>query len=299
MKVFKPMMIMAVLAVGVVDCLYLISGNGSGVTEAATKNKSKAKKSTELSSSLNNYYSTLETTINDLTENLSGDIAVTYLDLATGEMVSVNGSEDFVAASTTKVPLVMLISEKVASGELSWDQEVTYSEDDYESGTGTIQNNIQASYTVEELTTLAITVSDNIAKNMLYGLLGGYEAGVKEWYEEYLEVADDDGENEISSDDMAQILQILYENEENLSGYTKLIKNMQNTIFSERLETSTTSGSVAHKIGTNETYIHDVGIFSGEHPYVLTVYSNQVSDAEALISELSDAVWAQNQSYPS
>lgn len=243
------------------------------------------------------FYQTIQTTLENQTQQIDGEIAVTYLDLATGQETSINGEQTFVAASTTKVPLVMLISDQVATGNLSWEQEIPYQESFFESGTGTIQNAIQPTYTVGELAELAITVSDNIAKNMLYDLVGGYETGVKDWYVTYLKRLSN-GENTISSGDMAKILAVLHAHAADNQGYQKLLENMQQTIFNERLATANTVNQVAHKIGTNDTYVHDVGIFYGEHPYVLTVYTNQVTDAEMVISTISDAVWQTQMNYP-
>lgn len=243
------------------------------------------------------FYQTIQTTLENQTQQIDGEIAVTYLDLATGQETSINGEQTFVAASTTKVPLVMLISDQVAAGNLSWEQEIPYQESFFESGTGTIQNAIQPTYTVGELAELAITVSDNIAKNMLYDLVGGYETGVKEWYVTYLKRLSN-GENTISSADMAKILAVLNAHAADNQGYQKLLEDMQQTIFNERLSTVNTVNQVAHKIGTNDTYVHDVGIFYGEHPYVLTVYTNQVTDAEMVISTISDAVWQTQMNYP-
>ncbi|MBV7392211.1 serine hydrolase [Enterococcus alishanensis] len=243
------------------------------------------------------FYQTMQTTLENQAQQIDGEIAVTYLDLATGQETSINGEQTFVAASTTKVPLVMLISDQIAAGNLSWEQEIPYQEAFFESGTGTIQNDIQPAYTVEELTELVITVSDNIAKNMLYDLVGGYETGVKDWYVTYLKRLSN-GENTISSADMAKLLAILNAHAADNQGYQNLIKDMQQTIFNERLATENTVNQVAHKIGTNDTYVHDVGIFYGEHPYILTVYTNQVTDAEMVISTISDAVWQTQMNYP-
>ncbi|MGM0238197.1 serine hydrolase [Enterococcus sp. AZ103] len=243
------------------------------------------------------FYQTMQTTLENQAQQIDGEIAVTYLDLATGQETSINGEQTFVAASTTKVPLVMLISDQIAAGNLSWEQEIPYQEAFFESGTGTIQNDIQPDYTVEELTELVITVSDNIAKNMLYDLVGGYETGVKDWYVTYLKRLSN-GENTISSANMAKLLAILNAHAADNQGYQNLIKDMQQTIFNERLATENTVNQVAHKIGTNDTYVHDVGIFYGEHPYILTVYTNQVTDAEMVISTISDAVWQTQMNYP-
>lgn len=253
---------------------------------------------TETAIDLANYYDVIETSIRSITGELKGKVGITYLDLATNETVSIDGDQLFVGASTTKVPLVMLISDKVATGALSWDQKVTYNEADYETGTGTIQTDIKDSYKLSELTDLAITVSDNIAKNMLYSVLGGNEEGIREFYGTYL-YKTSDGENQITSEDAAQILATLYWGSENNEGYQALIDDMKHTIFKERLETEKTTGAVAHKIGSNDKNYHDIGIFYHQHPYILTVYTDDVDEAAGVISDVSNTVWQlQTNNYP-
>lgn len=254
---------------------------------------------TETTIELADYYATLKEALKQEVAGLSGEIGITYLDLTTNETVSLNGDRLFLGASTTKVPLVMLISDKVDAGALSWDQKVTYNEADYERGTGTILEDIQESYKLSELTELAITVSDNIAKNMLYSLLDGNKEGIREIYGTYL-FESSNGENQMTSDDAAQILSALYKGSKNNANYQALIDDMKHTVFNNRLETALTTGAVAHKIGSIDENCHDIGIFYHQHPYVLTVYTNEVDDAAQVIAKLSDTVWKlQTSKYPS
>lgn len=246
------------------------------------------------------FYQQLKEILTNTAADIEGEIGITYLDLSTNSKISVNGSQEFVGASTTKVPLVMLISDQVVAGNLQWAQSLTYQENDFETGTGSIQNDIQEKYSIAQLAEVAITNSDNIAKNMLYDALGGSEAGINQWYQTYLGKSGN-SENLISSDDAATILAYLYQNQSTNAGYQTLIKNMTNTIYDDRLVTDTTSGKVAHKIGSNESYQHDIGIFFNDHPYILTIYTNtdDIDAARDLISSLSDTVWNLTESeYP-
>lgn len=253
----------------------------------------------QLSGALLMYYGKMQAQLKNIADDSSGEIGITYLDLATGQNVSINGNQLFYGASTTKVPLVMLISDKVAAGELSWNQQVKYDKKYYEEGTGTLQGNLKASYKLSDLATLSITVSDNIAKNMLYSLLGGNEAGIKQIYSTYLGKESQTGKNEISSSDAAAILEQLYNQSSENKDYQTLLNNMQRTVFHKRLETRGTAGHLAHKIGTYEDEVHDTGIFYNAHPYVLTVYTNKLKNAENVIAQISDEVWdLQSNAYP-
>lgn len=261
--------------------------------------KAEPLKKQEINSDLMLFYGQLEAQLKSEAVSLDGDIAITYLDLKTGQKVSINGSQVFHGASTTKVPLVMLISDKVRAGELSWNQQVKYDKKFFESGTGKIQEDIKSSYSLADLAQQSITTSDNIAKNMLYSLLGGNEAGMKQIYSTYLHAESTKGENEITSEKMALILEFLYDQREVKPEYQQLLNNMKNTVFHDRLETAATAGKVAHKIGTYEEEVDDVGVFFHEHPYVLTIYTSKLDDAEKVISKFSDKVWnIQTSDYP-
>ncbi|MDH6363566.1 beta-lactamase class A [Enterococcus sp. PF1-24] len=252
-----------------------------------------------ITADLSQYYVNLSKQLKEVTKGISGDFALVYMDLATGQKVAINGDKQFHGASTTKVPLVMLISDKVAAGELSWQQEIAYEKADYEEGTGTLINDLQPQYKLADLAELTITVSDNVAKNMLYRQLGGQPKGVQEIYATYLGKIVKKGENKISANDAVDILEILYEGSAERKDYQQLIDNMKNTVYKERLETAATTTKVAHKIGTYEANVHDIGIFYGKKPYILTVYTNNVEDAKSIITKVSDKVWQfQEEQYP-
>ena len=46
---------------------------------------------------------------------------------------------------------------------------------------------------------------------------------------------------------------------------------MKQSVFHERMETPTTQGKVAHKIGSYDEFIHDMGILETPHPFALAI----------------------------
>lgn len=227
-----------------------------------------------------------------LFDETEGNASYMFIDLTTNATSYYRPNAEYFAASTIKVPIVMMLTDKVASGDLSWTQKVAYTEEDYEEGTGILQNDLQDEYTVKELAEVAITQSDNIAKNMLERLLGGREAVRDYIWQQYLNQNNQTDENVITAKQAATILDYLYQHEEK---YADLVKHMQETVFHERLETTLTKDHLAHKIGSSESYIHDIGLFLTDQPYALVVYTDGVGDAEDFISTVSDIVWkAQN-----
>lgn len=257
--------------------------------------------SDEESPELTAFYHKIEQTMTATVKSFNGDVGVTYVDLATGKQLSVNGTKEFYSASTIKVPLAMMIADKVQAGNLKWDDQLTFNEkEDYEDGTGIIINNIQPSYSLRTLQEYSITYSDNIAKNMLYDTFGGDVAAKKALYAHFLQKETDWDDAKFTSEDAAKILKILFEEKSSNQEYQTIYNYMKNTVFHERMETPTTSGKVAHKIGSYAGFLHDIGILETEHPFILTVFTNGETDAGIpFISTLTDQLWTvQSNEYP-
>lgn len=265
---------------------------------SATKDeKASEKESIELTA----FYHKIEQTMIATANTFNGDVGVTYVDLTTGKQLSVNGKKEFYSASTIKVPLAMMVADKVQAGSLKWDDQLTFNEkEDYEDGTGIIINNIQPNYSLRTLQEYSITYSDNIAKNMLYDTFGGDVAAKKALYAHFLQKETDWDDAKFTSEDAAKILKILFEEKSSNSEYQTIYNYMKNTVFHERMETPTTSGKVAHKIGSYAGFLHDIGILETEHPFILTIFTNGETDAGIpFISTLTDQLWAvQSNEYP-
>lgn len=230
----------------------------------------------------------LEEELTTMVSETAGDIGITYWDLVSGYSFNINGEQAFFAASTSKVPLVMEMTDLINQGLFSLEEEIFYQDEDYESGTGIIQGDIQESYSIETLMEYAIVYSDNIATQMLRRTLGDDYRNY--YYETYLEGENSSIENILTSNDAATILAYLY-NYRDTTGYETIIENMKETVFNNRLETATTTDFIAHKIGTYESNIHDIGLLDSQRPYILTVYTDNLIDGELFISEVSDSVW--------
>ncbi|WP_455295182.1 serine hydrolase [Enterococcus crotali] len=266
--------------------------------DSAVKNiKTPEKESPELT----DFYHKVEQTMIDAAKNFNGDVGMTYVDLTTGKQISVNGTTEFYSASTIKVPLAMMIADKVQSGSLKWDDQLTFNEkEDYEDGTGIIINDIQPKYSLRTLQEYSITYSDNIAKNMLYDTFGGDIAAKKALYAHFLQKETEWDDAKFTSEDAAKILKILYKEKATNQEYQTIYDYMKNTVFHERMDTPTTSGKVAHKIGSYAGFLHDIGILETEQPFILTIFTNGQTDAGIpFIASVTDQLWnIQSNDYP-
>ncbi|MFO1405905.1 MAG: class A beta-lactamase [Steroidobacteraceae bacterium] len=103
-----------------------------------------------------------------------GRLGVAALDTGTGRTHAHRGDERFGMCSTFKLPLAGVILQAADRGELSLDQRVHYTERDLvPHAPVTSQFLARGWMTVAELAEATQTTSDNVAANLLLGLLGG------------------------------------------------------------------------------------------------------------------------------
>jgi beta-lactamase class A len=89
------------------------------------------------------------------------------------EMIAFNVHEQFPTASCIKVPILVELFWRATSGELALDEEVVLRVGDQVPGTGILKDlRPGLRLTLEDLATLAVTVSDNTAANLLIERLG-------------------------------------------------------------------------------------------------------------------------------
>lgn len=197
-----------------------------------------------------------------------------------------------------KLPLAMYVLDRAAAGALSLDEEMELQEEDWEDGTGVLQDEEAGSrWRIGRLVELAITRSDNIAANMLLRRVGADNVWA---YEERLGAAvthDEEGRFVTTPLDMARFLYALWAGQALPPTETdRLVELLSHTAFTDRLAAGMPAGvTVAHKIGTLPGMVHDVGlVFAPGRTFVLAVMSEGVSDpdvAAAVIAGLGRMVY--------
>ena len=210
------------------------------------------------------------------------NIGLIYYNLSSYKKISINNNMIFTAASTYKVGLNLLFYHLASIGEINLNDYISYDSSDYEEGTGILSSKSSIeSYTIQELLDLSITYSDNIATNMLARHLGGH-AVIREKLYNLLEI--DFSEIELS------ILNYIYQNISNIN-FSHLIDVLTKTEFHTRLDKYIPQEIVAHKVGSYDSYIHDVGIVLTDNPYILIIYTYDVDNAEEKITQISKAIY--------
>ncbi len=259
-----------------------------------------------------NSFTQLKAAVQSFAEDFDGRIAVSYINLANGEIYDLNEKLPFVAASSIKMSIVTQLYKRIAEGELELTQTLKYDsrpypEGDYEFGSGVVYEQPDGTeFSIGRTAQLAITISDNCATNMIIRKLGGIDAvaplldqisAVVPYrqqisYKNYKD-AFESGKHRTSSKDLATYASYLYESwRSDKEAFDPLMNDLQNTIFDFGVQTLLPEGTiVAHKIGTNNNYRaeNDVGIVFADEPYVICVMTETEiqSEGRGAVAEVS------------
>jgi len=228
-------------------------------------------------------------------EKYEGIYGIHFLSLFDDTEFGINDTEEYDAASTTKIPLNLLVFKRIEERLIDPENTMIYTEEDYSGGTGSIQYaEVGTEYTIRELCRLSIVESDNVATNMLKRLIGGGE--VYRWFmKQSGGLVVDYNKNVSCPRDMSLYLKMAHEfyiSNKELGG--ELIDYLSNTVLDGRLNKLLPSDvTVAHKIGTQLRAVHDVGIIYSKKPYILSVMSKDVNEDEApdVIANISKKVY--------
>ena len=223
----------------------------------------------------------------------SKNVGVYCTDLTTGESFGINENKIYYSASTGKLPGILYTQKKLNEGAISTNTKYAYH--DYvndipgamiRGGTGVLQNNIHDGKEVSVGTLLKDTCSysDNLASNMLGYYVCDKNAGAfKEYTSNIIGRHIGTFAKEFSAKETALLMKEIY----NQGG--QAIENLKNTSWDKVKIPKYLPVSVAHKIGINGSYNHDVAIVYGNHPYVISVMSNGASDE--FIAQLSKKIY--------
>lgn len=236
----------------------------------------------------------LEKLVQDFIAKQSGKYGVTFIDLATGESFGVQDTDEYIAASTSKFPMNVLLYQKIESGEVDPESMLEYKKEDLEYGTGIIQNSAYGTqYSVRETSRLSIVKSDNCGINMIIRLLD--IENIRQYLVDLGGVVYYGKRHRSCPHDMALVGKDLYRLYlGNPDVYGQLIYDLEHTDFNDKINALLPKDvKVAHKIGINTRVENDVGIVFASHPYVLSVMTDNVDagTAKKRIAEMSKMIY--------
>lgn len=225
------------------------------------------------------------------------DIGYTFYDIESEKEININQDGLFTAASTMKVPINIYAYDLAFKEGFDLDQIEYIYGNDLEGGTGIIQEEgAGGSYKISELLKLSITKSDNVATNVLYRVFGNRDGvyllnslanryGIHSNYG-----------NQLTAKDALEMLKYIYYNEEENPYFDYLIDDMKNTVYNDYY-TRDFKNTTAHKVGDYDGYYNDIGIVFSKHPYIFSLYTNNLANPEDFMAGLGKLVddWQEKQ----
>lgn len=205
-----------------------------------------------------------------------GNIGVYVKDIGSGKTLEIGSDNVYAAASTIKLPLVLYIYEQAAEGNVDLDTTLTYTQEYYAQGTGILQGKpFGGSYTVRELSRLAIEYSDNVAWKMLLDFVDPDELTAFEKSLGAAATGKIDGLYVTTPKDMGNYLEeALAFSKEHPDYGNEVLYFMEHSIFKEGIPQNLPDGTiVAHKMGALNDKFHDVGMVFGKRPYIITIFT--------------------------
>ncbi|WP_242868729.1 serine hydrolase [Desulfotomaculum copahuensis] len=236
-------------------------------------------------------YGPLKEQMSRFTGQKGATYAVYFEDLASGRHFDINGDKLMVAASTVKMPMALYVNNLVLQGKLHWHDRIAYHKaTDYEDGSGVLRYEAREGdrYSLRVLTSLSVTISDNVAFRMLARHVGRpnfiafmQELGGRTVYP--------GGKNLTTARDLAVYARAVLDfARRHPEEGKRLLDDLANPIFHVGLpEKLPDHVMVAHKEGDLDGIANDVGIVFCERPYIMVVLSSGIKDGRQGFADIA------------
>jgi beta-lactamase class A len=216
-------------------------------------------------------------------------MGIVYQDLNTGDSFAINPDNQYRSASTAKLFVNMALYNAIDEGKFTLDQTVMFQSSDFESGTGILQGmDLKVPYALSTLADYAIIHSDNIAFNMIRRTVG--REACFDYYDSIIGHATNRTSTSMGAGDGAKLMAELYHSDS--ANFKHMLEMLRQTKFNDMLPRDLPQGIVAHKVGFYNAFYHDVGIvFDEKAPYIITVFSNGLTNPQDVIANVSKLVY--------
>jgi beta-lactamase class A len=233
--------------------------------------------------------------INNLVKSYSGTAAIYIKNMETKKTFVLNKDEIFPSASIIKLLVMAEVLKKVSTGQITHDKKIAVSDRLITRGDGILKYlEVNHSFTIKELLTLMIIVSDNTAANILIDIAKmedvnklsinlGLKKTVLNRKMMDFKAAAKGKENITCADDKCAFLELLYDG--------KIINEACSKFIVDTMKKQQVHGKIdmflppsiilAHKTGTLEKLEHDVGILYGRKcDYIVCIFTKDGTSNE-------------------
>lgn len=251
----------------------------------------------------------LKNAIEKIISENKGNVGVVIKNITTNEIIKFNEQRVFPSASTIKLVVMTEILRQVKEGEHSLDEIIEITKEIKTGGDGILKElNNGNKYTLKEILTLMIILSDNTAANILINMAGmenvnkmatslGMNNTKLQRRMMDSAAARAGKENLTCAEDMSTFLQLLYNK--------KILNEQYSNIMIDILKRQQVGGRItlylpddviiAHKTGDLDKLEHDVGIvYLDNCNYIICVLTNETEtnkDGREIIGKISKVVY--------
>lgn len=227
--------------------------------------------------------------IKKIISQVEGSVCINFYDLNKNNVFSINGDKKVLSASTIKLLILAELMKKISENKFSLSDTIMIADSMKTGGDGVLKElNTGHHFTLKELATLMIVVSDNQATNILIDFLGmeninqlGKELRLKKTFLGRkmmdIEARKKGYDNYTCADDISSLLKLIYQekliNEEASQLMLDILLRQQQ---GERLQRYLPSDiKIAHKCGDLDNLENDGGIiWLGNKTYILVVLTS-------------------------
>lgn len=227
--------------------------------------------------------------IEKIISQVEGNVCINFYDLNKNNGFSINGDKKVLSASMIKLLILAELMKKISENKFSLSDTIMIADSMKTGGDGVLKElNTGHHFTLKELATLMIIVSDNQATNILIDFLGmeninqlGKELRLKKTFLGRkmmdIEARKKGYDNYTCADDISSLLKLIYQekliNKEASQFMLDILLRQQQ---GERLQRYLPSDiKIAHKCGDLDNLENDGGIiWLGDRAYILVVLTN-------------------------
>lgn len=227
--------------------------------------------------------------IEKIISQVEGSVCINFYDLNKNNVFSINGDKKVLSASMIKLLILAELMKKISENKFSLSDTIMIADSMKTGGDGVLKElNTGHHFTLKELATLMIIVSDNQATNILIDFLGmeninqlGKELRLKKTFLGRkmmdIEARKNGYDNYTCADDISSLLKLIYQekliNEEASQLMLDILLRQQQ---GERLQRYLPSDiKIAHKCGDLDNLENDGGIiWIGNKAYILVVLAS-------------------------
>lgn len=229
------------------------------------------------------------------------NVGIAVRSLNGSEGFSINGNERFTSASMIKLLILAELMNQTDAGSISLSESHSVRSGEIVGGTGVIGNmGAGTTLSMDQLASYMIAESDNTATNILIDRLGmnainsrAATLGLESTDLQRKMMQLNSGvENHMSANDAAALLAGFANGQlASREKCNRAIEYLCAQSDNEALAAGIPGVRFGHKTGTLEGYRHDAGIVYAEQPYVIAVFTKNVSAPNSLMADISRTVY--------